>query len=188
MAGALGMATGALAVNNGFETGDLTGWTSDNGNAATSYYAYAPFEGSYLGYVEAGCGAYVSCFLSQTFNLGAGDTISGQVGFQANDYYPFNDYASLVIGGTTVFSSDVATVGDFGASGWTAFSFTAPTAGSYDLTLYVANAIDNGLASGAVLDAVSVASVPEPATWALMLVGFGAVGIAARRRSTASAI
>ncbi len=35
---------------------------------------------------------------------------------------------------------------------------------------------------------ISTFSVPEPTTWALMLVGFGAVGFAARRRKVAAAV
>ncbi|QYE33344.1 MULTISPECIES: Npun_F0296 family exosortase-dependent surface protein [Sphingosinicellaceae] len=35
------------------------------------------------------------------------------------------------------------------------------------------------------LDNLSVGAVPEPATWAMMLLGFGMVGAATRRRSTA---
>ena len=34
-------------------------------------------------------------------------------------------------------------------------------------------------------DNLSVAAVPEPATWAMLLLGFGMIGVAARRRSTA---
>lgn len=37
------------------------------------------------------------------------------------------------------------------------------------------------------LDNIAVANVPEPAAWALMIAGFGLVGAAARRRSTAVA-
>jgi len=32
------------------------------------------------------------------------------------------------------------------------------------------------------LDSISVAAVPEPATWAMMLLGFGAIGFTMRRR------
>ena len=37
------------------------------------------------------------------------------------------------------------------------------------------------------IDNVSATAVPEPAAWALLLVGFGMVGVAARRRSNAVA-
>jgi hypothetical protein len=33
----------------------------------------------------------------------------------------------------------------------------------------------------------AVAAVPEPATWALMILGFGAVGVAMRRRHSVAA-
>lgn len=35
---------------------------------------------------------------------------------------------------------------------------------------------------GSIIDSISIAAVPEPATWALMLLGFGVVGSAIRRR------
>ncbi len=40
----------------------------------------------------------------------------------------------------------------------------------------------SGTAFGAALDDVSVAAVPEPATWAMMILGFGFAGFAMRRR------
>jgi choice-of-anchor C domain-containing protein len=42
-------------------------------------------------------------------------------------------------------------------------------------------------AYGAALDNVGIAAVPEPATWALMILGFGAVGGAMRRRRASAA-
>lgn len=55
---------------------------------------------------------------------------------------------------------------DFTATGATTLAFSNGTVG------------DNMLG----LDTVSVSAVPEPATWGLMIVGFGMVGLAARRR------
>ncbi|QXQ08678.1 PEPxxWA-CTERM sorting domain-containing protein [Sphingosinicellaceae bacterium] len=49
---------------------------------------------------------------------------------------------------------------------------------------FLAVGTPNGAPPISFLDGVSLtAAVPEPATWGLMLVGFGAVGITARRRS-----
>jgi hypothetical protein len=42
--------------------------------------------------------------------------------------------------------------------------------------------LTGGANEGVFLDAVAVAAVPEPATWALMLFGFGGIGLAMRRR------
>lgn len=177
---AAALAGPALAlVNSDFETGSLSGWTTNGGaaGAVTGYHAFAPISGSYLGYVQAGLGKDVYTKLDQTFNLAAGQTVSGYVGFQANDYKPYNDDAYLSINGVNLFTDNVATVGNYGNSGWVSFSYTALTTGAYTLELGVTNRLDNGLASGAVLDGVSV---PEPASWALMLVGFAGLGVALR--------
>ena len=68
------------------------------------------------------------------------------------------------------------------------------TAGVNSYTSYVANFIagstsqtlsfasGNGGNGGIFLDNVSVTAVPEAATWAMMIIGFGAVGGALRRR------
>lgn len=37
---------------------------------------------------------------------------------------------------------------------------------------------------GSIIDNVSIAAVPEPATWGMMILGFGLVGAAVRRRRT----
>ena len=44
--------------------------------------------------------------------------------------------------------------------------------------------LDDNLSDNSGGISLSIAAVPEPATWAMMIIGFGAVGVAARRRRT----
>jgi hypothetical protein len=175
----------ALAANEGFEAGNTSGWTGfcTNG-AASGYGAFGADSGSYLGYVQAGCGSGVYSTLTQAFHLATGGTISGVVGFQANDYVPYNDDAYLSVNGNNLFTSSVASVGNYGNTPWTAFNFTATHNGIYTLQVGVTNRLDNGFSSGAVIDSVAITGgiVPEPAQWALMLGGFGIAGSALRRK------
>lgn len=75
-----------------------------------------------------------------------------------------------------------------GYTGWINSLFTINTAGSYSLRFGVSNFLDgsfeSGLAfAGAQLNGVPIdtGAVPEPATWAMMLLGFGAMGVSLRR-------
>jgi hypothetical protein len=61
------------------------------------------------------------------------------------------------------------------------FSFVFTAAGATMLNFSNGTVGDNMLG----LDTVSVAAIPEPATWGLMIVGFGMVGFASRRRRIA---
>jgi hypothetical protein len=67
-------------------------------------------------------------------------------------------------------------------TGYHTFSFTITSAGNYSLGLGVADATDKTIASGALIDNISVtsAAVPEPSTIGLMIAG--AVSLAAARR------
>jgi hypothetical protein len=56
------------------------------------------------------------------------------------------------------------------------FLATGPT------TTLTFNNLTGGINEGIFLDAIGVAAVPEPATWAMMLLGFGAIGGAIRRQ------
>jgi choice-of-anchor C domain-containing protein len=58
------------------------------------------------------------------------------------------------------------------------YSFTADNSGSALLRL----ASNSNDAYGLAVDNFSIAAVPEPATWAMMIVGFGIAGVAVRRR------
>jgi hypothetical protein len=71
--------------------------------------------------------------------------------------------------------------GDF--SGWQKFSttFTAHS-GSQLLSFLAVGSPAANLPPVALLDGVSLTAVPEPATWALMMIGVAGLGAAARRR------
>lgn len=58
------------------------------------------------------------------------------------------------------------------------FYFVADNAGS--LTFRFQDTGNDNI--GVILDNVSLAAVPEPSTWAMLILGFGVVGAAARRR------
>ena len=59
--------------------------------------------------------------------------------------------------------------------------------GTYTLNIQGTPGTQNGSLSGNVSFTSVAAAVPEPGTWALMLVGFGAVGFSMRRRRSATA-
>lgn len=183
MAGAM-IAAPAMAASADFEGGMLDGFAASGDTGTTSMLgSYNAYQGKFFAYLYAGLGTGVYSTLTRSFTLKAGQTLAGHVGFEAQDYLPYDDDAYLSVNGTNLFAASVGTVGDYGASGWRGFSFTAPTAGTYTLQLGVRNNLDNGFSSFAVLDDVSTSAVPEPATWAMMLAGFGAVGFALRRRA-----
>jgi hypothetical protein len=70
------------------------------------------------------------------------------------------------------------------AINWQRFSTTFVATGATSL------AFSNGTPRGdsmAGLDTVSLVAIPEPATWAMLVLGFGLVGVASRRRITSAA-
>lgn len=144
--------------------------------------------GSKFLYLSTDVGSNV---LSQTVNLVAGNTY--MFGF---DYYlPANGYgnpnnATLTasVDGTQFANF---TLGSQPATTWQFLSatktFTATNTGAFTLSFsgsqYTAKdvGIDRVFLS-------TVAAVPEPSTWALMLAGFGMVGFAMRRRKVATTL
>jgi PEP-CTERM motif len=78
-----------------------------------------------------------------------------------------------------------------GYTGWINSTYDIELAGNYVLAFGVTNWDDTAFDSGMAFSGITVAgvpvdnAVPEPGTWAMMLMGFGAVGFAMRRRKPA---
>jgi choice-of-anchor C domain-containing protein len=189
-----------LLVNGSFESGPnpgsfstfnatstaITGWTLTNGSIDYIGSYWTASNGS-RSLDLVGCCATAGT-IAQTFNTVAGKTYKVTFDLWANPDggapYPRLAYANVGAGNLT-FSSNGG--GSNAAPNWlgNSFSFVAgagPTTTlsfSGDLASSTGSA---GVAYGAALDNVSV-TVPEPASWALMIAGFGLVGAATRRRS-----
>ena len=181
----IGISGIASATNEGFETGDLTGWSfSGSAGVTISSGGYSPVEGSYFGYVGG------TSSLTQSFNINSGQTISGSAGFKAEDYWPYNDTARVDIldsnnSVVNLWYRDVASVGNYGTSGWGTWNWTANTTGTYTLKLSVANVGDQSLPSYAYLDGISSGTnaVPEPMSLSLLGIGLlGAMGAGFRKK------
>ena len=91
----------------------------------------------------------------------------------------------VTFGGETQLT-DILSVASGGFSGWKGgLMFFTPTASTQTLT-FLSLGTPNGLPPMALLDGVSL-TVPEPATWAMMIMGFGSLGLAMRRRRMVTA-
>jgi len=134
-------------------------------------------------------GASVSsnvAYLSATASLSG--VVSGLTSFewrfQTTDYLPYNDYSYVSFnGGTPITLSDVATVGNYGNSGWQTYNTATPFSGT--VTFGVNNFMDNAVSSN--LSVQNVTAVPEPEEYAMMMAGIPLVGWQIRRKQNKSA-
>ncbi len=67
-------------------------------------------------------------------------------------------------------------------NGWNTVTSTFTATGANQFLSFLSIGTPAGLPPVALIDGVSLNAVPEPASWALMLFGFGGLGMAARRR------
>lgn len=172
-------AAAAPLANPGFETGNFSGWgvsippgafagvlTSYTGT--TTGFVATPFNGRFFAVLKTdGPGSQTRVF--QTVGLAAGETLGGAAFFKAEDYCPYNDASQVLViraGGPTsvVFSSSVCSVGNYGYTGWTPWSFTAPVAGTYLVEARISNSGDSGLDSFMGIDSGAPLDTTPPVT------------------------
>lgn len=204
-----------LLTNGSFENG-LTGWNVTNTGSGTGYTAPVVIAYNQASQYPTGAfgeavptdnapgnpgfDAVGNNFLYLSSDVGT-STISQMVSLVAGTSYTFgfdfylpnNGYANA---NNATFTASLAgtpfanfTLGSQPAATWmfnsAARTFTANESGDFALS-FIGSAFP---AKDVAIDRVFLAqtgAVPEPATWALMLAGFGLVGFAMRRRNKVS--
>ena len=167
-----GGASAQLVTNGGFETGDLSGWTA-NEVSFPIYTVTSPVaSGSYAAQI-AGF-SYGPDTLSQTIATTAGQGYRLSFAYWQDDFYPNGFDVSW--NGTSVFSNTDINTGNAYALG----SVRVVGTGSDTLVFTAYN--DPAFTY---LDDVALTAVPEPESWALLIAGFGAIGVAIRSRRSA---
>lgn len=170
-----GVALAGNITNGDFGTGNFTGWT------ATSNASVVSYGSGHAADLFAGLGENVYTTVSQTFDLTAGQTLTGWAKWLGHDYLPFNDNGFVSVNNTDLFTGSIGQYGNYGSSPVTDFSYTALTGGLYTLTIGVANEGDNSVNSEILAGGFAV---PEPSSIALLgldLFGF----VASRKRKQA---
>ncbi len=155
-----------LVSNGSFETGDFSGWAQFGDTSATgvvfgAFDCCAPTDGAFqavFGPVD-GFGGITQTLTSAATRYVVSFDLANNSG--AGNYVDF--------GGNTILSN-------IGQQNFVHYSFTVNAGANPTLTFGFFNppAYYN-------LDNVTVQGVPEAATWAMLIAGFGLVGAAARR-------
>jgi hypothetical protein len=161
-----------LVTNGGFETGDLSGWTLTGNTSFTGVdnIAHSGTNAAFFGQVDA------TGSLSQTLGTVTGQMYTISFWLQNEGGTPSSFTAS--------FGGDVLTsLSDPAAFNYTFYTFDLTASSNSTLLSFTfqQNPAYFHLDDVSVED---VSSVPEPATWAMMILGLGAAGVTLRRRKT----
>jgi hypothetical protein len=130
--------------------------------------------------------------LTQTIHgLTAGDAYQLTFDFAGAQQAGFNGVTTegwnVSLGGTT-FSTSTLTTPNHGFTPWQTASFKFVATGPTETLKFMAfGGPSASQPPFALLDGVSLTGVPEPTSWALMILGFGGIGASVRRRRSAAA-
>jgi hypothetical protein len=162
-------------TNGSFETGDFSGWNvtvppGATARVVTEYDSphpppatYSAKQGNYFALLMNGQ-QNVYTIVSQPFHVsGVGVVISGWSFFKTEDYLPFDDESKVEITVNsgpqilaTLFQAKVSTVGNYGGTPWTYWSYAFTSDGDYTIQARITNIGDSAVPSYLGLDAVSV--------------------------------
>lgn len=123
----------------------------------------------------------ISGAISQTFGTIAGHTYNLSFYFSNNSYgSPQPAEANLTVGSLsdTIFHGGATP----SVMDWTLYSGTFTALANSTTLTFTENDTTPCCNGGIALDSVSVTAIPEPATWAMMVLGFMGVGFMAYRR------
>jgi hypothetical protein len=164
------------------------------------YPLYGPGQGYNNGFVDSPAGGnFLAVDGEITYRAPISQTISGLTpGAQYNLSFiwagsQFYDSTTLPVTspltaerqvslGSETFPTPVANYPAHGFTGWMTQSFTYTASSASEVLTFLALGTPS-VPPVALLDSVSLTAVPEPSTWALMVLGFAGVGFAAYRRS-----
>lgn len=188
--GAVIMTTASLSFQDDFP--EIAGVFNASGNDTVSSTALENFSGLTAGALDGNDFAYEGSALKQTFNVNVGDKLSFDWNFFTNEAANASqDFAFFSVNGvlTKLASTANATIGSVPyafSTGKSTFSQTFTSAATISLVFGVTDVTDYNVTSALWLDNVaitSVAAVPEPTTYAMMLLGLGLMGAVVRRNN-----
>ena len=191
---AAGAASAAVVQFSGFETPDVAfndydifdtadGWTKSAGTSGIEIQDHVAGDPAPTGgdqFVE----------LDSNFNSSMFYTFASAGTFKIDFLFsprpgigPASNPISLYLNGVLLAPPGTLTGGPLGATDWNAYGSNAFNAGVGDTLLFAAEGESDSL--GGYIDNITISTaVPEPATWMMMMLGFGGLGALLRRRRT----
>lgn len=165
-------------------------WSGAPVNAATPAFTASPNGGNF---VALDGDTSVAGPLSQLINgLTIGDTYTLKFNWAAGQLRTRDGDTTeklQVSFGSNIFTTATISNPSHDFSGWQTVTTTFKATSTSQLLSFLSIGTPNGLPPVALLDGVSLTSaVPEPATWAMMMLGFGMIGVAARRKRAAGSL